>query len=209
MHHWGSGSPRRSTMGLITAARSAPCSRPSASSRQGSRCGTSRRGMACVHENRPERPKPPPTAAAGSAPRQRCAETRADPPAATASSIVPRGIGNSRAREIVVFSFQAREEGRRASRHGGALTGVGPQVKDIALLGQMMKQGADLNLPQTLLCLTSTSALRCWAEAGAIDARAAAYSCEVREPRPAYPDSGHSSVNGTTLYSTRGARGSR
>jgi hypothetical protein len=62
----------------------------------------------------------------------------------------------------------------------------GLKYKDIALLGQMMTQGADLTKPRhALYCLYFGTPEA--AEAAAVDGRGAGYSCEVRDPLPAYP----------------------
>ena len=63
----------------------------------------------------------------------------------------------------------------------------GLKYKDIALLGQMMQQGADLSQPRHALYYLYFGS-RDVAEAGAVEARAVGYSCQVREPLPAYPD---------------------
>jgi hypothetical protein len=63
---------------------------------------------------------------------------------------------------------------------------TGIKYKDIALLGEMMKQGADLSKPRHALYYLYFGA-RDAAEAAAVDARGAGYSCEVRDPLPAYP----------------------
>ena len=91
-----------------------------------------------------------------------------------------------RAREIVVFLFRRKKKDEEPVDMEARSPESGLKYKDIALLGQMMKQGADLNLPRHALYYLYFSTAES-AEAGAIDARAAAYSCEVREPRPAYP----------------------
>jgi hypothetical protein len=63
---------------------------------------------------------------------------------------------------------------------------TGLKYKDIALLGEMMKGGADLSVPRhALYYLYFTNPET--AEAGALTARARGYSCEVRDPLPAYP----------------------
>ena len=63
----------------------------------------------------------------------------------------------------------------------------GLKYKDIALMGQLMQQGADLNLPRHALYYLYFGSQEA-AEAGAPEARAAGYTCEVREPLAAYPD---------------------
>jgi hypothetical protein len=63
---------------------------------------------------------------------------------------------------------------------------TGLRYKDIALLGQMMKQGADLTQPRHALYYLYFPS-RDAAETGAVEGRAAGYACEVRVPLPAYP----------------------
>ena len=62
----------------------------------------------------------------------------------------------------------------------------GLKYKDIALLGQMVQQGADLRQPRHALYYLYFGTREA-AEAGAVDGRAAGYGCEVRDPLPAYP----------------------
>jgi hypothetical protein len=64
---------------------------------------------------------------------------------------------------------------------------TGLKYKDIALLGQMLKQGADLNKPRHALYYLYFRTQEA-ADSAAGDSREAGYSCEVREPLPAYPD---------------------
>ncbi len=68
---------------------------------------------------------------------------------------------------------------------------LGLKYKDLALLGQLMAQGADLRRPRHALYYLYFPSREA-AEMGAIDARAAGYACEVREPLDAYP--GHWSL---------------
>ncbi len=63
---------------------------------------------------------------------------------------------------------------------------TGLKYKDIALLGEMMKVGADLTKPRHVLYYLYFGN-REDAEAGAVDGRAAGYSCEARDPLPEYP----------------------
>jgi hypothetical protein len=63
---------------------------------------------------------------------------------------------------------------------------LGLRYKDLALLGQLMAQGADLRRPRHALYYLYFPSREA-AEVGAIDARAAGYACEVREPLDAYP----------------------
>jgi hypothetical protein len=63
---------------------------------------------------------------------------------------------------------------------------LGLKYKDLAVLGQLMAQGADLTKPRhALYYLYFTT--RDSAELGAGEGRAAGYSCEVREPLPINP----------------------
>jgi hypothetical protein len=64
---------------------------------------------------------------------------------------------------------------------------TGLKYKDIALLGQLMKQGADLSKPRHALYYLYFANPES-VEAGAVEARAAGYSCQVREPLPQYPE---------------------
>ena len=63
---------------------------------------------------------------------------------------------------------------------------TGLKWKDIALLGQMIKQGATLRLPRHALYYLYFDAREA-AETGAVDGRAAGYTCDVRDPLPAHP----------------------
>ena len=63
---------------------------------------------------------------------------------------------------------------------------TGLKYKDIALLGEMLKQGADLSRPRHALYYLYFGTPEA-AEAAAGDGRGAGYSCEVREPLRAYP----------------------
>jgi Regulator of ribonuclease activity B len=63
---------------------------------------------------------------------------------------------------------------------------LGVKYKDLALLGQLLQQGADLHKPRhALYYLYFTS--RDAAEGGADEGRGAGYACEVRDPLPEYP----------------------
>jgi hypothetical protein len=63
---------------------------------------------------------------------------------------------------------------------------LGIKYKDLALLGQLMKQGADLSKPRHALYYLYFQSQEA-AELGAVDGRAAGYACEVRDPLPQYP----------------------
>ena len=62
----------------------------------------------------------------------------------------------------------------------------GLKYKDIALLGQMMQQGADLSQPRHALYYLYLGSPEA-AEAAAVEGRGAGYSCAVRDPFPQYP----------------------
>ena len=64
---------------------------------------------------------------------------------------------------------------------------LGVKYKDLAVMGQLMQQGADLRLPRHALYYLYFSA-RPHAEVAAVEAQAAGYACEVREPMPEHPD---------------------
>lgn len=64
---------------------------------------------------------------------------------------------------------------------------TGLKYKDIAVLGEMMKRGADLTKPRHVLYYLYFEG-RDAAQAGAVDGRAAGYKCEVSDPIPEYPD---------------------
>jgi hypothetical protein len=64
---------------------------------------------------------------------------------------------------------------------------TGLKYKDIAVLGQLMQQGADLTKPRHALYYLYFDSLDV-ASSAAADGRAAGYTCEVREPLPNYPD---------------------
>jgi hypothetical protein len=63
---------------------------------------------------------------------------------------------------------------------------TGPKYKDIALLGQMLDQGADLLAPRHALYYLYFAS-RDVAEEAAAEGRAGGYACEVRDPLPGYP----------------------
>ena len=64
---------------------------------------------------------------------------------------------------------------------------TGLKYKDLALLGQLLQQGADLNQTRHALYYLYFASKEV-AEGGAVDGRAAGYTCEVREPLPTNPD---------------------
>jgi len=63
---------------------------------------------------------------------------------------------------------------------------LGIKNKDLAVLGQLMKLGADLSKPRHALYYLYFESAEA-AEAGSGEAQAAGYSCAVREPLPQYP----------------------
>jgi hypothetical protein len=64
---------------------------------------------------------------------------------------------------------------------------TGLKHTDIALLGQMLKGGADLSTPRHAVYYLYFPTEHA-AAAGADEAQDAGYTAEVREPLPAYPD---------------------
>ena len=63
---------------------------------------------------------------------------------------------------------------------------LGVRFKDLAVMGQLMQQGADLSKPRHALYYLYFAS-RDGAEAGSTEAQTAGYACEVREPLPQYP----------------------
>ena len=64
---------------------------------------------------------------------------------------------------------------------------TGLKYKDLLLLGQMLQAGADLTKPRHALYYLYFGDPE-KAEAGAVVAREAGYTCEVRDPLPIQPD---------------------
>ncbi len=64
---------------------------------------------------------------------------------------------------------------------------LGVKYKDLQLMGQLLQAGADLHQPRHALYFLYFKSVEA-AEAGAVDGRAAGYTCEVRPPLPDYPD---------------------
>ncbi len=64
---------------------------------------------------------------------------------------------------------------------------LGVKYKDLLLMGQLLQQGADLHQPRHALYYLYFAS-RDSADAGAVDGRAAGYTCEVRDPMAQYPD---------------------
>jgi Regulator of ribonuclease activity B len=98
--------------------------------------------------------------------------------ACTGSEVLPREG------EMPLFKRKSKDDEPVDMNARSPVTGL--KYKDIALLGEMMKGGADLNQPRHALYYLYFGSREA-AEAGAVDGRAAGYSCEVREPLPAYP----------------------
>ena len=63
---------------------------------------------------------------------------------------------------------------------------LGVKYKDLALMGQLIQQGADLHQPRHALYYLYFPS-RDAAERGAAEGRAAGSTCEVRDPRAEYP----------------------
>jgi hypothetical protein len=89
-----------------------------------------------------------------------------------------------------MFLFKRKKEPARAPEPPVDPDERSPQLgirnKDLAVLGQLMAHGADLTKPRHAvyyLYFADGAA----AEAGGEEARAAGYSCEVREPLPVNP----------------------
>jgi len=86
-----------------------------------------------------------------------------------------------------VFLFRRKKKDDEPVDMNARSPETGLKYRDIALLGQMMKQGADLSRPRHALYYLYFGSREA-AESGAAPARAAGYSCEVRDPLPAYPN---------------------
>ena len=86
-----------------------------------------------------------------------------------------------------MFLFKRKKQEEEVVDLNARSPDTGLKYKDIALLGQMMEGGADLRAPRHALYYLYFGSREA-AEAGAIPARAVGYSCEVRDPLPAYPD---------------------
>jgi hypothetical protein len=84
-----------------------------------------------------------------------------------------------------VFPFKRKKKDDESVDMNARSPKTGLKYKDIELLGQMLKNGADLTKPRHALYYLYFGS-REIAEVGAVDGRAAGYSCEVREPMPGY-----------------------
>lgn len=100
---------------------------------------------------------------------------------------LPPGAWGQIGEEALVFLFRRKKKNDEPLDMEARSPDTGLKYKDIALLGQMMKQGADLRLPRHALYYLYFGSQEA-AEAGAVEARGVGYSCEVRDPLPAYPD---------------------
>ena len=83
--------------------------------------------------------------------------------------------------------FRRRRKDDEAVDMGARSPDTGLKHKDIALLGQMLKSGANLSLPRHAVYYLYFSASEA-ADAGAAEARGAGYTTAVREPLPDYPN---------------------
>jgi hypothetical protein len=89
-------------------------------------------------------------------------------------------------RELVVPLFRRKKKDDEPVDMEARSPETGLKYKDIALLGQMLKLGADLNAPRHALYYLYFGTREA-AEAGAVEGQAAEYTCEVRDPLPAFP----------------------
>ena len=86
-----------------------------------------------------------------------------------------------------MFLFKRKAKGEEPVDPEARSEQLGVKHKDLLVLGQLLQQGADLTQPRHALYYLYF-ARRDAAEAGAEEARAAGYSCEVRDPLPQQPD---------------------
>jgi hypothetical protein len=84
-----------------------------------------------------------------------------------------------------LFKRKKKDDDQRADPNARSEK-LGIKNKDLAVLGQLMKHGADLSKPRHALYYLYFPS-RGAAEAGATEGQAAGYSCAVREPLPQYP----------------------
>ncbi len=85
-----------------------------------------------------------------------------------------------------MFLFKRKKQDEELVDLNARSPETGLKYKDIALLGQMIKGGANLRAPRHALYYLYFGSREA-AEAGAVEGRAGGYSCEVRDPLPAYP----------------------
>jgi hypothetical protein len=88
--------------------------------------------------------------------------------------------------EEAVFLFRRKKKDDEPVDLNARSPETGLKYKDIALLGEMMKGGADLSVPRHALYYLYFGSREA-AEAGAVPAQAAGYACNVRDPLPGYP----------------------
>jgi hypothetical protein len=100
---------------------------------------------------------------------------------------VDRTGARAPASEADVFLFKRKPKDDEPVDMDARSPETGLRYKDLALLGQMLKAGADLRQPRHALYYLYFAS-RDDAEAGAVQGRAAGYECTVSEPLPEYPD---------------------
>lgn len=86
-----------------------------------------------------------------------------------------------------MFLFKRKGKDEEPIDPEGRSEVLGMKHKDLLVLGQLMQQGADLKQPRHAVYY-SYFPDRGAAEAGAEEARAAGYACEVRTPLAEQPD---------------------
>ena len=89
--------------------------------------------------------------------------------------------------EAPVFLFKRKPKDDEPVDPEARSEQLGVKHKDLLVLGQLLQQGADLKQPRHALYYLYFPE-RDAAGAGAEEARAAGYSCEVRDPLPEQPD---------------------
>jgi hypothetical protein len=90
------------------------------------------------------------------------------------------------ASEANVFLFKRKPKDDEPVDMNARSPGTGLKYKDLALLGQMLKAGADLTKPRHALYYLYFGSPDV-ANSGAQEARAAGYACNVGDPLPEYP----------------------
>ena len=86
-----------------------------------------------------------------------------------------------------MFPFNRTKKDDEPIDPGARSPQLGLKYKDLQLLGEMMKLGANLALPRHALYYLYFPS-RNAADAGAEEGRTAGYTCEIRDPMPEYPD---------------------
>ena len=84
-----------------------------------------------------------------------------------------------------MFLFRRKKKVEEPIDPESRVPDTGLTSKDVALLGQLVAQGADLTKPRHALYYLYFGSAEA-AETAAGDGRAAGYACEVREPLPGY-----------------------